>query len=160
MKLWGRGMDMMTKKMGTTVVPWCGAGSRERPCRWQGYSKREPQGMTQGLGEAGEEVTSVGREKRLPTETEAWVCFLAISVSSMSNVCAQHHTRSGGRNPVRLSPRKVPIFKLPMDVQRSLGSLLLDLVFGGTGGPQYDHPELLLLRQGQDSLSFQEPYET
>lgn len=60
-----------------------------------GVQQAEPQGMAQGLGEAGEEVTSVGREKRLPTETEAWVCFLAISVSVMSNVRAQHRALWG-----------------------------------------------------------------
>lgn len=54
----------MTKKLGTTGVPRCGAGSRERPSPRQGYNKREPQRLAQGLGEAGEEVTSVGWEKR------------------------------------------------------------------------------------------------
>lgn len=58
------------------------------------------------VGEAGEEVTSVGREKRLPTETEAWVGFLAISVSLMSNVRAQHHTRSGGLQSCEAHPKE------------------------------------------------------
>lgn len=65
------------------------AGSRKRPCRWQGCSKQEPKCVAQGLGEAGEEVTSVGREKRgskrLPAESEAWVCFL---VTLMTMVCS------------------------------------------------------------------------
>lgn len=58
------GVDVMTKKLGTTGVPRCGVGSRERPSPRQGYNKREPQRLAQGLGEAGEEVTSVGWEKR------------------------------------------------------------------------------------------------
>lgn len=65
------------------------SGSRERPCRWQGYKQAEPQRVAQGLGDAGEEVTCVGREKRgserLSAESEAWVYFLVMSVSQMSN---------------------------------------------------------------------------
>lgn len=88
MRLWGGGVNVMTKKMGATGVP-CGAGSRKRPCRWPGYSKQEPKCVAQGLGEAGEEVTSVGREKRgskrLSAESEARVCFL---VTLMSMMCS------------------------------------------------------------------------